>query len=279
MINRREALLGTGAYALAAAIEPTWAAAGLDLDRPADRLIALAKMRGATDGRLAIGYVVGTRYAVPEHVPIPMMGILAATFSQYRRLSEEAFEARTLEIAFFTDVATGRLLETWKNPVTGRVVDVPQTRMGPTTVVMSADGLAVPRPAGEAASMQLRHRFLPPVVVGQDVWVTEDIRAEHRPPDGRPFVYNELTTYHAHKSALDDPALATVPTTVDYQSLITYRPWMGFDDAPGHTIARGAGARVGRVEELPAAYLALARRHHPDVMRDALAVLRDAGSP
>lgn len=274
MIDRRTTLVALGGLALGAVAPFAAARSGLDLGNRADRLTAIARMRGASDGRLTIGYVVGARYAVPEHRAIPMMGILAATFSRYRRVSESAFEVRAIEVAFFTDLDTGELLETWKNPVTGAVVKVPQTRMGPSQSTLTVDGLEVNRPSGEAAAagITLTHRFLPPLVVGDDVWITEDIRAEGG-AGPRPFVYNELSTCHARKSQLDDPA-ATVATTVDYQSLITYRPWMGFGDAPGHTIARGAGARVSRVEDLPPQYLALARRHHPDVINDPLAVLK-----
>lgn len=276
MLTRRNTLAALGGLALGAALpRAALARGGLDLADRGDLLTALAKMRGSTDGRLTIGWVVGTRYAVPEHVAIPMMGILAATFSQYRRTGPDAFEARAIEVAFFTDVATGELLETWKNPVTGAVVKVPQTRMGPSVTILTADGLKVPRPSGEAAGLELKHRFLPPVVVGDDVWVTEDIRVDAS-PGGQRFAYNELSTYHARKSELDDPARAVVDTQVDYQSLITYRPWMGFGDAPGHTIARGSGRRATRVEDLPPQYLALARRHHPDVLDDPLAVLAQA---
>lgn len=272
MINRRSTLVALGGIALGAVTRPAWPRAGLDLGDRRDLLTAIAKMRGSTDGRLTIGYVIGTNYAVPEHREIPMMGILAATFSQYRRVSDDAFEARAIEIGYATDVETGKLLETWKNPVTGTVVEVPQTRMGPSLITVTADGLKVPRPSGEATGLELKHRFLPPVVVGDDVWITEDIHVEG-PPGARPFVYNELSTYHARKSDLDDPARAVVPTQVDYQSLITYRPWMGFADTPGHTIARGAGARVTRIEDLPAYYLELTRRHHPDVLQDPVGVL------
>jgi hypothetical protein len=272
MIDRRRALLGLAGLGLASTTGGAVPRGGLDFADRRDLLTAIAKMRGSTDGRLTIGYVVGTRYAVPAHSAIPMMGILAATFSRYQRVSDEAFEARTLEIAYFTDVVTGRLLEKWKNPLTGAVVDVPQTRMGPSLIRVTADGLSVPRPAGEAAGLELRHRFLEPVVVGDDVWITEDIRVQG-PPGRAAFVYNEFSTYHARKSELDDPARAIVPTRVDYQSLITYRPWMGFGDAPGHTIARGSGARVARIEDMPPYYLELTRRYHPDVLQNPLAAL------
>ncbi len=272
MLDRRSLLTGLGGLTFAMAMRPAWPLAGLDLGNKRDLLTALAKLRGATDDRLVLGYVVGARYALPEHRAIPMMGILAATFSQYRRISADAFEARALEIGYFTDLNTGKLLEKWKNPVTGTTVDVPLTRMGPSRIVLTADGLTVPRLSGEAAGMQLQHIFQPPVVVGDNVWVTEQINIDG-PPGPRPFVYNELSTFQARKSELDDPARATVPTQVQYQSLITYRPWMGFGDTPGHTLARGAGMRVASVAELPPYFLELTRRLHPDVLKDPLGVL------
>lgn len=272
MLDRRRMLTGVGGLLLGARFAAAATPAGLDLSKRADLLTAIAKMRGATDERLTAGYLIGTRYAVPDKRLIPMMGILAVTFSRYRRIDAETFEARALEIAYFTDLATGKLIDTWKNPVTGTVVDVQQTRMGPSTLRVTADGLQVARPAGEASGLELKHRFLAPVVVGDDVWLTEDIRVEG-PPGPRPFVYNELSTYHASKAQLDDPARAAAATRVDYQSLISYRPWMGFADAPGHTVARGAGARVARIEDLPPYFLELTRQRHPDVLKDPLGVL------
>jgi hypothetical protein len=273
-MDRRTLLLGLGGLGLAARALPAWAAAGFDLANRRDFLTALLKMRGATDDRLVISYVIGKRYAVPEHDAIPMLGILAATFSQYRRIDDETAEARALEVAYFTDLGTGRLLQTWKNPVTGAVVDVPQVRMGPSRIILTPDRLTVPTPSGQAAGLALNHRFEPAVVVGDNAWITEDIRVDSGPgPAGQRFVYNEMSTYQARLSDLADPAQATVPTQVQYHSLITYRPWMGFADSPGHTIAHGAGTRVARLEDLPPYYLELTRQYHPDVLRDPLAVL------
>jgi hypothetical protein len=272
MTNRRSFLAGAAALAVTSVHPGIARGAGLDLASRRDLLTALAKMRGATDDRLVISFVIGTRYAVPEHRIVPMMGILAATFSRWQRVDPDTFEARSLEVAFFTDVATGKLLEKWTNPVTGTMVDVPVTRMGPSRVVITADGLTVDAPADEASGLVLKHVFHPPVIVGDQVWITEQINVDG-PPGPRPFVYNELSTYTARKPDLDDPRQAAVRTDVQYQSLITYRPWMGFGDAPGHTLARGAGRRVTRVDELPPYYLELARRFHPDVVTDPLAAL------
>ena len=273
-MDRRTLLKGLGGLGLAAGGLPAWAGGGFDLADRRDFLTALLKMRGATDDRLVISYLIGKRYAVPDHTAIPMLGILAATFSQYRRIDDTMAEARALEVAYFTDLASGKLLKTWKNPVTGAVVDVPQVRMGPSRIIVTPDGLTVPTPSGQAAGLALNHRFEPAVVVGDNVWITEDIRIDSGPgPVGQRFVYNEMSTYQARLSDLADPARATVPTQVQYHSLITYRPWMGFGDSPGHTIAHGAGTRAARLEELPPYYLELTEEYHPDVLRDPLAVL------
>jgi hypothetical protein len=277
MPTRRLLIGGLTALATGSVLPARWslarpAARPLDLANPADRLTAIAKLRGATDDRLVISYVIGARYAVPEHRLIPMMGILAATFSRWRRLDATRYEARSLEVAFFTDLATGAFLDRWTNPVTGMTVDVPVTRMGPSRLEITADGLTVDSPATRGGGLELRHVFQPPLVVGDEVWLTEQINVDG-PPGPQPFIYNELSTYSARKSDLDDPRQAFVPTAVQYQSLITYRPWMGFGSTPGHTLARGAGRRVTRVADLPPAYLEFARRLHPDVIADPLAAL------
>jgi hypothetical protein len=277
MATRRDLLGGLTALAAVAAAPAARARSrSLDLADPRDRLTAIAKIRGATDDRLVISYVIGARYAVPQHRIIPMMGILAATFSRWQRLDADRFEARSLEVAFFTDLATGRVIERWQNPVTGVVVDVPITRMGPSRLVITADGLTVDAPATAGGGLALKHVFEPPVTVGDHVWLTEQINVD-TPPGPPQFIYNELSTYAVRRSDLDDPRQAAVPTEVQYQSLITYRPWMGFGDGPGHTLARGAGRRVTRVADLPPYYIELARRFHPDVIEDPLAALAAPG--
>lgn len=271
MISRRHMLGGAAALTVIAG-RPALGRSRFNWGNSRDRLTAIVKLRGAADERLCIGYVIGARYAVPEHKAIPMMGILAATFSQYRRVDDDSFEARALEVAYFTDYSTGKLLETWKNPVTGTIVAVQQTRMGPSRVRVTAAGLSVANPSGEARGLELQHRFQDPVLVGDHAWVTEQINVDG-PPGPRPFVYNELTTFKGSRRLLEDPGVAWVPTEVQYQSLITYRPWMGFGDTPGHTLARGGGVHIARLEDLPPYYLELTRTFHPDVLKDPLALL------
>lgn len=286
MIDRRQFALQLGATGLAGvglglAGLPVMAAGSLDLDKRAEYFNAVVKMRGSTDNRLCVGWVQGTRYAVVEHRAIPMMGMLAATFAQFRRTGTEEYTARSLEVAYFLDLETRKLIETWRNPVTDQVVDVPKTRMGPSVFTISPDGLTLKQAAGSAVGLQLNHSFKPAIRRGDDVWITEviDVSSASAQPPGdrktRPFVYNEMTTYRARLSELSDPARATVPTDVAFHGLVTYRPWMGFGNTPGHTTAHGSGTRAASVIDLPDYYLELTRAFHPDVLEDPLGVLNE----
>ncbi|MBT8441469.1 MAG: DUF1838 domain-containing protein [Gammaproteobacteria bacterium] len=278
MIDRRQLLLGMGGAAAGIGGLPALGASGLDLSDRDDFVTACVKMRGSLDDRLCIGWVMGRRYAVPDHKAIPMMRLMAATLTQYRRIRPDAFEAKSLEVAYFMDIDTGKLLETWKNPVTGKVVDVPRTRMGPSRFILTADGLELQVAAGEARGLELNHHFDPAVIRGDDVYITEVIGVDSEPQNGRkPFVYNEMSTYHAKMSDLADPAQATVPTNVSFNGLVTYRPWMGFADTPGHTIAHGSGGRAASIDELPRYWRELTKKYNPDVLEDPLAAL--AGDP
>ena len=226
-IDRRSALklLATGLGAAAIGL-PGCASAGLDLSARPDFLNAIARMRGSTDERLVLGWLIGKRYAMVDNKAIPMMGILAGTFTRYRRISEEAFEGRSFEVAYFTDLETGQLAEEWYNPISDQRVEVPQTRMGPSTVILTADGLEIKSASGEATGMEIHHRFLPAVQRMGRVWITEEIMVSGTPsfPGAKPFNYNEMTTYQALQSDLENDKLAAVPTSIEFHSLVSYRP-------------------------------------------------------
>lgn len=274
--SRRSVLLSAagGAAAAGLGLSSQAHAATPDLSDPADFLTAVIKMRGATDGSLALGWIMGQRYAVYEGRAIPMFGLLAGTFFTYTRIDELTFEMRSFEVAYWTDLETGKLLERWQNPITGKTVDVPQTRMGPSVVPVKPGGFdlsAVPR----MAALESNHMFRPAVTKGDDIWITEEIKISGDPPTSgpAPFRYNEMTTYNAKLSDLAKPDLVTVPTSIQYQSMVGFTPWAGMDGLDAMNMGRGSGRRETRVEDMPAYYLELTEKYHSDVLNDPIAVL------
>jgi len=275
MINRRRAI-GTALGIATSAIASRSAFAkadAVDFSDPKIRLSSIMKMRGATDDRLCIGYVTGMRYAVVDGVATPMFGMLAATFSRGQKVADDTYESRSFEIAYFTDLATGKLVESWTNPLTNKTVAVPQTRSLMGKVAIKADGL-LPINSPMMAAMDFGHQFRQPILIGKDVSITEEIRIRNKAGSPAPrFRYNENTTYTAPRIDLMNQTIATVRTAISYQSLIGFSPWMGMDGVDGLNMGRGTGHRVSAVKELPPYFLELTNKYHADVLNDPIAAI------
>ena len=127
----------TSVVALAAAGSAATTASANAATRPlalddAALMRSFMKLRGATDGRLTIGWMDAANHAFVDGATWPMYRLLAATFQTFRQASDTLWESRTLEIAHFLDMQSGALLEKLTMPLTGTVVDVPAYRAGPT---------------------------------------------------------------------------------------------------------------------------------------------------
>lgn len=294
-LDRRAVLAGAAGLGLGAAAWPGRAAAadGLLVDVQLDDAALLEhfiKLRQSLDDRVTIGWVDAVNYAFVDGATFPLYRLLAATWRRTWR-PEPGGPRRTAstEVAFFLDMRTGEPLERLTMPVTGRTVDVPLYRAGPTTddVVARFD---VDEPFrmkqetrdGDAffvAGRSLREGFLSqPQRRGDDFFVRQDIGTRVLAADDGPpiFFYREWTVSRGSWAALNDPALKLVPCELAYFATAAWRPWMQMQGVPGHTLQNGLGGRVESVDALPAEIQRLARRHHPDLVDAPLDALGKA---
>lgn len=276
MASRRELLkTGAGGIILSGLGVPALAqAATPDLTDPAEFLTAFVKMKGAVDGSLAISWLKGRRYAVTDGNTTPLFGIMSVTFFTYTRVDRLSFEMRSLELVYHTDLTTGKLLETWKNPATGKVVEVPQTRLGPSVVLIKPSGHDLSNNPGTMA-MNATTVFRPALVVGNDVWITEEIKVAGDPPASgdTPFRYNEIKTLYAKLSDLSKPGRVSVPASTQYQSLVFARTWAGMEGGNSMQMSNCFGHRAERVDDLPPYFLELIETYHPEVLSDPIGSL------
>jgi hypothetical protein len=254
--------------ALAAPAQAQTKGKGLDLTNKTDFLTAVQKMRGALDDRICMGYVKGLYYGVVDAKITPLYGVLGGTFSRYKKNADGNYEGKTFEVAYFTDWATGDLLKTFKNPYTGETVEVPQTRMGPSDILITPEGLKI---AGESAmrAMSISHRFLPARIVNDDVWIVDETSVS-TPPDfkGPKFAYNEVTTLQTTLTELNDPKLMQTATHVHFNGVVSWRPWLKMGDRPGHLLGNAAGRRLNKMTDYPAEYQEWTKKYHADVWAD-----------
>ncbi len=96
----------------------------LDFDDPYDNLYAFGKIWGGYDEPVLSGFH-GLMYArIGAQRLIPLFGYTGTGCMQSKIDADRNVWIRGKETGYFTDLATGDILETWKNPWTGKTVEV-----------------------------------------------------------------------------------------------------------------------------------------------------------
>lgn len=297
----RRQILGAGTAAIlsmaALRIPPVRANGHFDPTDPASVLRTLFRMRGSEDGRISMGWLKGQRYGVVDAEIIPLMGMVTGTFARNRVLEDGSIALTSFELAFYTDLATGEVLDKLTMPYTGKAVDVPRLMLGPGQSVikpafhelreMGGEEITVEEEARSNSETAMRptgamrfERWLGPVTVKDGhVWITEASSAAVTPaePGARKVVYSESVTYKAAYDDVVNPDLPAVASTLGYTGITSWRPWMEMGDHPGHTTSHAMGSRTFDVDGLPDDYRAMAEKYYPDALADPGSVLDRAG--
>lgn len=248
-----------------------------------DRLEALVKMRGSTDGRLGFSWISGTRYARVGQRMQPMCGLLNCTLNRYTKIADDAYELRLYEISFYTDPATGVYHPELAMPFTGRQVEVPLYRTGPGQhIVKTANREEMTWSREKTTSEEAAKQLAPdgkiyyevelsqPTIAGSHVWLTTEAttRLEPQSPLEKPWFYKELISNHARLDDLRNPGLTGVDSIASYSLVMDWRPWMQMDGVEGQTIDHAIGGRVWRLEDLPPEIIWHMKKYQPDVAQD-----------
>jgi hypothetical protein len=278
-VTRRDLLTGAGGMLFAAGLAPFAQAnnsLALDLDDPWDRLTALVKLRGSLDGRTVMWWMKGVRYGVVnENIIDPLFGMLVGSFQRITKAEDgKGYVLTMLELGYFTDLETGAVLDTWRNPYNGKLCTVPEQRLGPFPVQLTPTGVVLPDvPA--FGDVDLRTRVGPAIVNGDDVWIRDDstVKVDSDHPMMGKHTYNELATYRGSLSEINNPDIASAAADINFQSVTSWREWFQADDVGGHTTARASGSKIYRTEDFPAEYQAAANSRHKEIISDPDAAL------
>lgn len=274
MIRRREAIVGMLAAGGAIALPGRLLAvdAGLDVTSPDGRQRTFMMMRCALDEDLSTNWVQASYFGVVGDEMTPLFGVSSAVFSRTRRLDDGSYRSVSFELAWFTDPVTGKAMETFRNPYTNQDCTVPSGGFQPSATIFGRDlSFHLPKPI---PGLTIEHDVLPFVVRGDDVWVSERMRsAATIPGAAKPFRYSDNTVLHARRSDLMKPGATRVTSDVSYTNVVSWRPWLGMGDRPGHLTASGIGRQNAHPDSLPPAWLEATARYKPEVLKDPAAIL------
>jgi hypothetical protein len=211
-------------------------------------------------------------YGVVDDRMEPLFDVVAAVFTRYRRMADGGAEVFSAELAWFVDRETGKAMDSFRNPYTGASVEVPGGGLSPSKYTFGPD-LSM-RLARQMPGMEFAHEVLPPVVRGNDVWITERSRSSFPiPGQPKPMRYSESNIFHAPRSAVEARGATRVESDVSFTNVVSWRPWMKMGDHPGHLTASGAGRHGAAMASLPPAWIEATRARKPEVLRDPAALL------
>jgi len=235
------------------------------------------RLAGAMDDRLVIWWMEGMRYGVVDSRATPLYGMQVGIFQRYFQQPEGYWKLAMFELTYYTDLATGKLLERYENPYTGESNDVRHVRLGPEIRHQSLNGQST-NPENKATQSMLRDyasRLGPAVINGGQIWIPSAVEArlafpKPTAPDIRLSIY---TTANGRLADALDPQTVSAPCTLSFQNILKWEPWMRMGDHPGTMMSRAAGRKLENPEQLPAGYLDMARTLHPFLIRDPLETL------
>jgi hypothetical protein len=272
-LSRRQSLqVAFAAAAVGTLASPSSVFGAVNLN---DSNLVYRKLRYRADEGLVFWWIKARKFGQTGTRIDPLFDMQVGSLVRLKNLPNGGYSAISLELVFYTDIATGAFMREWKNPYTGATVPMHHAPLGPTTTEHTPSGSPI-RPTEIGGSrLEATSINLPPVVEAGDVWVKHESTAAVFPRDGKgePFRVNDWSTYHAPLRDVADAAQPFVSSTVAFQEVTSWSRWMNMADKPGNQTASGMGRKVKSYAEMPATWRKLVEEHDPDVAKDPLAVL------
>jgi hypothetical protein len=241
---------------------------------PASLLHAYRKVLFAGHEKPVFWWMKGTKYGIVDNVTTPFYGMEIATILRCQDVAADRFDVLSIEIVYYTDLATGALLERWQNPYTSEWLDMKYVPVGPTRIPYSPAGPQMPKEL-PGAKIESTHSMGPATVVADDVWIRNDSNASVTRTTGaeRPFLVHDWAVYHASLRDIEDDAVVSAPATVSFIDITSWPPSFKMGDRPGTRMSRAAGRKVDEFGQMPESFRTLLQRVHPEIHRDPAAAL------
>ena len=249
---------------LAAAMALSPQAHALDLQSEAGSLEAMVKLRCSLDPQQEeILWWAGTLFAQePGKKAAPLMGFEGYNICRAEKQPDGVWRLYTRELTFYRDLKTGKIIDSWDNPLSGERNEVVQVANDPVNTVLNAPG---------------RPLHLPWVEAGDEVMLTLNIPLAYPNPlqpaefpaesSGPTYMGSEHFMFFAPRAAMEDPTLKSVPVTYGWTRVGPWLPWMKLGTRPGSLLYIAQGNKRASVDELPADIQEHVRTRYPEYAR------------
>jgi hypothetical protein len=270
-LTRRSAIAGaTTALGLAAMSRDAYTQHSFDKNK------LYVQLRGNLDGSDGLWSYSGAYWGKPQgEIARQLFRVDGYSLNTMVLREDGGVDQKMIECGFWQHPETGELADNWTNPMNGLACE-PKHCKSSQTLSFDANGNWEAAESRRAAMRHFEGVIVEPIVNGPVIWsqerlITKAIRPEPDPGTD-PLTYSgpvasgtSLATYKAEIADLDD---AFIPTTLHYQSMGGWYPWMRMGQRAGVCSFELVGRKLPNTDEIPERTRAFLEERHPGFIDD-----------
>ena len=250
--------------------------APLAFDDPVWNREMYARIEGDTaPGKFIFGQGTGVVHGVRDGEAVkPLFGFELFSTHRVLRQADGSYQRLCRELVFYRDLATGQLLDQWRNPYTGEQLRVVDIANDPFNYVISEYFPDPPSYGGlnkdKPPKRPLRLNW---GLVNDTVTLDSDIHLYYRnaldparwPREsaGPMNRVSELFRYFIRREDAENPELTHMPHNGVWSRVTPWLPWMLMGQTPGHALYMGRFTSIASADQAPPAVLARVRERYP----------------
>ncbi len=243
---------------------PSMSGPYLDLASGTGNALAMVRLMGSLDPQaIKYGWYTGRLMSiVPGSAGRDLIGVVGLGAARtLPRDAEGRWQLLRRECGFFYDLASGEILDRWRNPFTDEDVEVVHIANDPVNQVIApvrsgeqlyeqAVSKRVDEPfvlpwqqAGRRAFVEFHGHLWAKNPLDPAVWVRESA--------GPMVQISDMMTYVCDLGDLQNPALPSVVYSDNWVHVRPWQPWMLMGTAPGHLMYHCFTGSATRLEDVP----------------------------
>jgi hypothetical protein len=249
---------------------------GFDPLSPQDNLRAYVRMTKSIDPQdVTVGWFGGRVFSVigDQEIIRPLFDVEGFGIGRTLPQADGSYRSLWREVGYYKDLANGRIMETWANPLLdGEVVETYPINNDPVNSHLRSEfrlGFGATKDEhSETIKFVMPWHFQGPhAMAGFDVnlaWKSPlDPKVWKRESAGERVRVSEYQQWRVDASELADPNAPSLKPYGSWNRIAAWLPWMLMGQRPGHLFYRSHTLKLARIEDLPKHVLDYTEKRFP----------------
>jgi hypothetical protein len=281
----RRSLLGAAASLLAAtslgraAVSAAAASGDFSPLSPADNLNAYIRLTRSLDpAAVSVGWFGGRVFSVigDRQIIKPLFDVEGFGIGRTEPQADGSFRCLWREVGYYKDLATGRIMENWRNPMIDELVEVYPINNDPVNAVLKPEFTLGFNATKDQHAPTVKF-LMPWHFVGPHAMAAFDVNLDWKSPldpavwkresPGERVRVSEYQQWRVDRRELTDRSLPSLKAYGSWNRVATWLPWMLMGQREGHLFYRSHTLKLARPEDLPPDILAYTQKRFPKYLQ------------